>query len=73
MKMENQTTLDTVFDEINQEGEWRNLLAKQLNILLGRARYFKETSNDESDKEAEQATLSVIERVSAFEEVTKTA
>ncbi len=67
--MEKQITLDTVFDEVNQDGEWRNALAKQLNILLARARYFHETSNDESDKEAEQATLAVVERVSAFEEV----
>ena len=69
--MERKVTLNTVFDEVSQEGEWRKVLAKQLNILLGRARYFNETSNDASDKEAEQATLSVVERVSMFEEVAK--
>jgi len=69
--MERKVTLNTVFDEVNQDGEWRNVLAGQLNILLGRARYFNETSNDASDKEAEQATLSVVERVSMFEEVAK--
>src|SRR5712664_2472607 len=69
MRMEKQATLDTVFDEVNQDGEWRNVLAKQLNVLLARASYFHETSNDESDKEAEQATLALVERVSAFEEV----
>lgn len=63
------TTLDTTFDETRQDEAWRNEVAKELNILLGRAEFFKETSNDESDQEAERATLSIVQRVRDFEEI----
>jgi hypothetical protein len=62
-------TLDTRFDEKNQLEEWKNEVAMDLNTLLERARYFRETSNDETDKELERVTLRVVERVAAFEEI----
>lgn len=63
------TTLDTKFDEIRHEEAWRNEVAKELNMLLGRAQYFKETSNDESDEDVERVTLSIVHRVREFEEI----
>ena len=62
-------TLQTEFKEKGQTEEWKNEVAKELNILLGRAQYFRETSNDESDQEAEMATLSIAQRVAEFEEL----
>lgn len=61
-------SLQTVFSTEHEE-KWRNQVAHELNVLLGRARYFRETSNDESDKAAEQATLSIAQRVATFEEI----
>lgn len=62
-------TLKTQFDEKGQDESWKNQVAKELNILLGRAQYFRETSNDESDQQAERATLSIAQRVAEFEEL----
>jgi hypothetical protein len=62
-------TLKTQFDETGHAEKWRNDVAKQLNVLLGRATFFHETSNDESDREAEKATLAIVERVATFEEI----
>jgi hypothetical protein len=59
----------TKFSESGQDTPWRNEVAKQLNILLGRADYFRETSDDESDREAEAATLAIVSRVAEFEEI----
>lgn len=63
------TKLTTKFDESRQDEQWRNEVAKELNILIGRAVYFSETSNDSSDQEAEVATLSIVQRVRDFEEI----
>jgi len=63
------TTLATKFDEVNQSEAWQKNVAKELNILLGRAQHFTETSNDSSDKEACKATLSIVERVREFEKI----
>ncbi len=63
------TTLETVFDELAQDEEWRNQIAIDLNLMLARARYFLETSNDQSDQEAAAATVRVVERVREFEEI----
>jgi hypothetical protein len=62
-------TLNTVFAEYGQETRWRNRVARDLNVLLGRAKYFEETSNDASDREALRATLNIVERVATFEEI----
>jgi hypothetical protein len=62
-------TLVTKFDERRQSEPWKNEIAKELNILLGRAEYFQETSNDDSDKAAESATISIVRRVAEFEEI----
>ena len=62
-------TTATRFDELSQNEDWRNKVAMELNILLGRAQYFQETSNDSIDKEACKATLSIVERVREFEEI----
>lgn len=59
----------TVFDEKNQDTDWQNDVAKELNVLLGRVQYFLETSNDESDKAAAKATLSIVQRVAEFEDI----
>lgn len=61
-------TIHTVFSERHQD-QWRNIVARHLNVLLGRARFFRETSNDASDVEAEEATLAIAERVATFEEI----
>lgn len=61
-------TVKTRF-KITHEEKWRNEVAEQLNVLLARADYFQETSNDDSDKEAEAATLAIVERVADFEEI----
>lgn len=58
-----------VVDEKRQEYSWQNKLADDLNYLNGRAVYFLETSCDESDIEAAQATISVIQRVVEAEEL----
>lgn len=56
-------TIDTEFCEHTQNLEGKNQLASDLNVLLGRAQYFRETSDDESDREAEKATLAVANRL----------
>ena len=62
-------TPQSQFDEKGQTEAWKNEVARELNVLLGRAQFFKETSNDESDKEAEEATMSIVARVAEFEEI----
>lgn len=62
-------TLETRFDETGHEESWKNEVAAYLNELLGRAVYFRETSNDESDQRAEIATLAIVQRVADFEEI----
>ena len=44
-------------------------LAKELNVLLDRCQYFRETSNDDSDQEAERATLSIAQHVMEFDNI----
>jgi len=61
-------TIYTVFSTKHEES-WKNQIADELNTLLGRAVYFRETSNDELDQAAEAATLSIVERVANFEEI----
>jgi hypothetical protein len=62
-------TLETTFDEFGQTDVWRNKVAFELNVLLGRAQYLRETTNDESDQEVIEATLSIVARVAEFEEI----
>lgn len=62
-------TLDTEFCERKQNTEEKIQLAKWLNTLLGRAQYFKETSDDESDQEAEEATLGVVNQLNCIYEL----
>lgn len=62
-------TIETTFDEQGQSEPWKNEVARELNVLLGRCEYFRGTSNDESDKEAEAATLSIVARVAEFEDI----
>jgi len=62
------TTIHTMFSTEHDE-QWKNEVADDLNTLLGRAIYFSETSNDESDQAAEKATLRIVERVANFEEI----
>ena len=57
------------YDEKGHDEKWRNDLAKDLNTLVSRVEYFRGTSNDESDKAAEKATLRVVQRVAEFEEI----
>lgn len=66
-------TLKTIFDENNQDESWKNQVAEELNCLLRRAEYFRETSDDESDREAEVATLSIVRRVAQFESIAITS
>jgi len=47
--------------------EWKNQVAQDLMMLLGRAQYFLETDRDESDVAAAQATLRIVRRVAEFE------
>jgi hypothetical protein len=61
-------TLETEFSEKHEE-TWKNEVAAQMNCLLGRALYFKQTSNDASDVEAATATLALVTRVAVFEEI----
>jgi hypothetical protein len=63
------TTVDTRFDEERQSEEWKKEVARQMNVLIGRADFFKNTSNDESDQEVEAATMELCERVRIFEEI----
>lgn len=62
---------DISFTETRQNEKWRNQVAADLNTLLGRAQYFRETSDDESDKLAEAATLRIVQRVAEFEQIEK--
>lgn len=64
-------TLQTHFDEQGHNEDWRNAVARDLNTLIGRAVFFAETSNDESDQAAEAATLRIVERVAEFEDITE--
>jgi len=71
-----QLTADEVYDRLMEiefcqthPEEWRNQVAKDLNVLVGRATYEIETSNDVSDKDLAAAVLRIVERVAEFENI----
>lgn len=55
----------------NQDKDWRNEVAAQLNTLLGRVQYEMATClpPDEHDIEFAEAALSLVERVANFEDI----
>lgn len=49
--------------------EWRNDLAKDMNVILGRLEYILETGGDELDCQYAEASLRLVFRVGDFEEI----
>jgi hypothetical protein len=59
----------TAFDEENQTEDYKNVIAKDLNNLIGRAQYEEETSNNKVDNEFVLSIMRTVDRVSHFEEI----
>ena len=68
---------DEVLDRLNaihefseeHPDEWRNEVARDLNVLVGRATWWIETDRDETDREFGAAVLRIVERVAEFENI----
>lgn len=55
--------IDTEFDDKRHVDCASNTLAHEMNIVLARAKYVLETTNDESDKEFARAVQNLCEHV----------
>ena len=51
--------------------KWRNDVARELNVILGRVTYALEVDGDESDVYFARAALSIAQRVADFEEINR--
>ena len=49
--------------------EWRNEVARDLNVLVGRATWWLETDRDETDTEFGASVLRIVERVAESEKI----
>jgi hypothetical protein len=61
--------IQTVFDTTGHEDAMRNQIARELNTLLARCRYLKETTDDAADRAFTGAAISIVQRVAEFEEI----
>lgn len=61
--------LNAVFDEEYQTEDYKNIIAKDLNSLIGRAQYEAETSNNKVDNEFVLSVMRIVDRVRHFEEI----
>lgn len=71
-------TLNTVFDEQNQDRPYRNDIAADLNVVLGSARSHKELLEESQDiyghlegaiDRHESAVINTVQRVAEFENI----
>jgi DNA-binding XRE family transcriptional regulator len=61
--------LSKQFDEINQEDDWQNQVAKDLNVLATKAVYELENHADEDSIELALASARLVKRVQSFENI----
>jgi hypothetical protein len=63
-------TLETEFDVNGQDAAWKNLAAKQLNVILARALFVSSDPYlDPIDREFMASALSIVQRVAEFENI----